>query len=78
MVINMGKFNMDTIFSDALKDDRVMQILKDNMGMACNHPRFREAYEYSFREILNSDMGAIVGLPKSHVKKIFKLVMELE
>lgn len=74
----MNKFNMDTMFGETLKDERVKQILSQNFPMILNNPRLSEAYEYTLNEILTDDMGAIVGIPKSVVKKVFKQIVQLD
>jgi len=74
----MKKYNMDTMFGETLKDERVKQILSQNFPMVLNNPRISEAYEYTLNEILTDDMGAIVGIPKSAVKKVLQQIMQLD
>jgi hypothetical protein len=74
----MGKYTMDTKLEEIVKDEKAMNILRKNLLFAVNHPRFREAYGYTLNEIINDDMGNVVGIPKSVVKKVIKQILELE
>ena len=74
----MKKFTMKTKLGEALTDNRAVEIIKRNLPFVMNHPRFTEALEYSLEEIINDDMGQIIGIAKKRIKKIMEEIVELE
>lgn len=74
----MKKFSMESNFGEVIKDERVVEILNQNFPMLLVNPRIAEGYEYTLNEILEDDMGAVVGIPKSVVKKVFNQILKLD
>lgn len=74
----MKKFSMNSMFRDVIEDERVVEILNQNFPMLLTNPRVSEAYDYTLKEIISDDMGAVVGIPKSVIKKVFNQIVELD
>lgn len=74
----MAKFTMKNTLNEVLEDQRAVAIIRKNIPFVMNHPRFAEAAMYSLEEILNDDMGQVVGIPKRKIKQIFTEIVELD
>lgn len=74
----MSKFTMKNTLNEVMEDQRAVNIIRKNLPFVMNHPRFSEAALYSLEEILNDDMGQVVGIPKKRIKQIFTEIVELD
>lgn len=69
---------MKSTLNEVLEDQRAVSIIRKNLPFVMNHPRFLEATNYMLEEILNDDMGQVVGISKKKIKQIFTEIVELD
>jgi len=74
----MKKFTLTSSMKDVMKDPRAVEIINRSLPMVTSHPRFSEVLDYTMEDVLNDDMGSIIGISKTNVKKIFKTITDLE
>lgn len=70
-------YTVDTVFEEAYKDPRVVQIIRNTCPSVFANPRFHEIYEFTLMEILQMDLVAVAGVTKSQLKKMFKEIIAL-
>lgn len=78
MALKQGNcYTVDTVFEEAYKDSRVVQIIRNTCPAVFANPRFHEIYEFTLMEILQMDLVAVAGVTKSQLKKMFKEIIAL-
>ena len=73
-----GKYSMDTVFGELLKDPRVVAIIRNTCPSVFSNPRVGEVYNNTLGEILEMDVADVAGLTQSKLKKMFKEVIALD
>jgi hypothetical protein len=71
-------YSVDTVFEDAYKDPRVVQIIRNICPSVFANPRFHEIYEFTLMEILQMDLVAVAGVTKTQLKRMFKEIIALD
>lgn len=74
----MKKFTLKSSMKDVMNDPRAVDIINRSLPMVTSHPRFAEVLDYTMEDVIDDDMGSIIGISKTNIKKIIKTITDLE
>lgn len=73
----MAKFSESSTLREVISDPEGKAIVKKAFPLALIHPRFQEGLDYSLREILEDNMGAMVGISNEKIKAVIEKLYAL-
>ena len=57
--------------------EELKAVIKKAFPLALMHPRFQEGLDYNLREVIEDNMGAMVGIPNEKVKAVIEKLYAL-
>ncbi len=73
----MAKFTETSTLREVISDPEGKAVIKKAFPLALMHPRFQEGLDYNLREVIEDNMGAMVGIPNEKVKAVIEQLYSL-